>query len=214
MDQQCKATAGASQFWQKALTSLRRLPTTAWIILGLFLVAATLMAFHTAFVAPDAMLRLKVQHNLRSGQLSVWVDGKAEYSGKLAGTVKRKFGLIPEVQGSLSETLLVSSGKHQVRIQVLSDDGSVQEDTIAGEFAPNAQRILAVVARHGSISLTWQGVEPSMAESVSSNNGWLGRYAGSLMMTVVGSVVSALAGYMIRELPKQIASRRGNVPEA
>lgn len=53
-----------------------------------------------------------------------------------------------------------------------------------------------------------------MTDSSASATGWFSRYTGSLMMTVAGSIVSALAGYVIRELPKQIASRRGEAPEA
>jgi hypothetical protein len=41
---------------------------------------------------------------LRGGQISVWVDGELAYSGSLVGNSKRRFGLIPAVQGSLSET--------------------------------------------------------------------------------------------------------------
>jgi hypothetical protein len=179
------------------------------LILGLFLFAAALMAIHVTLVARDASLRLKVQHGLRSAQLSVWVDDDLVYSGKLVGTMKRKFGIIPDLQGSLSETLPVPSGTHQVRVRVASDDGSAQESMITGEFARNSQRTLAVNARRSDVSLNWQGADASVTDSSASATGWFSRYAGALMMTVAGSIVSALAGYIIRELPKQIASRRG-----
>jgi hypothetical protein len=200
--------------WQRTRLRAGRLPVTARVVLGLFLVAAALMAFRTAFVATDATLRLKVQHGLHSAQLSVWVDGELAYSGKLVGTVRRKFGIIPDLQGSVSEMLPVSSGMHQVRIRISSDDGSAQEDTIKGEFARNSQRTLAVTARRGDLSLNWQGPSVSDAEPNPSTSGWFSRYAGSLMMTVAGSIISALVGYTIRELPKHIATRRGGVPEA
>jgi len=191
-----------------------RLPITVWLILGLLIFAAALMAIHATLVARDASLHLKVQHGLRSAQLSAWVDGDLVYSGKLVGTMKRKFGIIPDLQGSLSETLPVPSGTHEVRIRVASDDGSVQESTITGEFACNSQRTLAVNARRADVSLNWQGADASVTEPPASGMGWFSRYTGSLMMTVAGSIVSALAGYIIRELPKQIASRRGEAPEA
>ena len=190
-----------------------RLPITVWLILGLFLFAAALMAIHATLGARDASLHLKVQHGLRSAQLSAWVDGDLVYSGKLVGTMKRKFGIIPDLQGSLSETLPVPSGTHEVRIRVASDDGSVQESTITGEFARNSQRTLAVNARRADVSLNWQGADASVTEPSASGMGWFSRYTGSLMMTVAGSIVSALAGYIIRELPKQIASRQGEAPE-
>ena len=202
----------AIALYQQTRTRARRLPITVWLILGLFLFAAALMAIHVTLVARDASLHLKVQHGLRSAQLSAWVDGDLVYSGKLVGTMKRKFGIIPDLQGSLSETLPVPSGTHEVRIRVASDDGSVQESTITGEFARNSQRTLAVNARRTDVLLSWQGANASVTDS--SASGWFSRYTGSLMMTVAGSIVSALAGYIIRELPKQMASRRGEAPEA
>lgn len=200
--------------YQQIRTRARRLPLTVWFILGLFIFAAALMAIHATLVAKDASLRLKVQHGLRSAQLSVWVDDDLVYSGKLVGTMKRKFGIIPDLQGSLSETLPVPSGTHQVRVRVASDDGSEQESMITGEFARNSQRTLAVNARRADVSLNWQGADASVTDPSAPSTGWFSRYTGSLMMTVAGSIVSALAGYIIRELPKQIASRRGEAPEA
>jgi hypothetical protein len=211
MDQDRTASlrARAVALYQQTRTRAMRLPITVWLILGLFLFAAALMAIHATLGARDASLHLKVQHGLRSAQLSAWVDGDLVYSGKLVGTMKRKFGIIPDLQGSLSETLPVPSGTHEVRIRVASDDGSVQESTITGEFARNSQRTLAVNARRTDVLLSWQGANASLTDSSVSATGWFSRYTGSLMMTVAGSIVSALAGYIIRELPKQIASRRG-----
>jgi hypothetical protein len=216
MDQDRTASlrARAVAVWQPTRTRARRLPITVWLILGLFLFAAALMAIHVTLVARDASLRLKVQHGLRSAQLSVWVDDDLVYSRKLVGTMKRKFGIIPDLQGSLSETLPVPSGTHQVRVRVASDDGSAQESMITGEFARNSQRTLAVNARRSDVSLNWQGADASVTDSSASATGWFSRYTGSLIMTVAGSIVSALAGYIIRDLPKQIASRRGEAPEA
>jgi hypothetical protein len=34
------------------------------------------------------------------------------------------------------------------------------------------------------------------------------------MMTVAGSIISALAGFALRELPKQMASRQAEVPKS
>jgi hypothetical protein len=213
-DRISRLRARVAAAYQQTRSGARRLPITVWLILGLFLFAAALMAIHTAFVARDASLHLKVQHGLRSAQLSAWVDGDLVYSGKLVGTMKRKFGILPDLQGSLSETLPVPSGTHQVRVRVVSDDGSAQESMITGEFARNSQRTLAVSARRNDVSLNWQGADASLTDPSASSTGWFSRYTGSLIMTVAGSIVSALAGYIIRELPKQIASHRDEAPEA
>ena len=224
MDLESKAgsRAYAAAVWQKARGQFARLPVTARVMLGLFLLAALLMAMHTAYWGKDASLRLKVQHSLRSGQISVWVDSELAYSGNLVGSSKRKFGLIPVVQGSLSETLPVATGTHQIKIQVVSDGGA-RESTINGDFAHDGQRALSVIASHDDLFLNWQtsnsqslNSQPQPVGAVSSDTGqgWFSRYAGTLMMTVAGSIISALAGFALRELPKHLVSRQGAVPKS
>ncbi|HVO82206.1 MAG TPA: hypothetical protein VMT28_15835 [Terriglobales bacterium] len=203
----------ARAVWQKARVWATGVPAKAWVVLGFFLGAALLMAVHTAVTAKDANLRLKVQHSFRSADLSVWVDGDLEYSGKLNGYSRRHSGRIPDSpQGSLSETLPVSSGTHQVRVRVASDDGSVQEDTISAGFSRNSQRTLAVNARHSDLELSWQGESSAVAEA-SSESGWMGRYAGTLLLTIAGSIISALTGYAIKELPAHIRARQNAAPK-
>jgi len=209
-----RAHAGA--VWQKARVQFARLPATARVMVGFFLLAALLMALHTAFSGRDASLRLRVQHSLRSGQLSVWVDGDLAYSATLVGNAKKKFGLIPSVQGSLSETLPIATGTHRIKVQVASDTG-VQENTIDGDFTHNQQETLSVNAGKADLSLNWQSLngqltETGASESSSGSKGWFSRYAGTLMMTIAGSIISALTGFALRELPKQIASRQADGP--
>jgi hypothetical protein len=198
----------AGALWRRATAQLLRIPITARVLLGFLLLAGILMAVYIALAGKDASLRLRVQHGFRTAQLSVWIDGDLVYSGKLIGAPARKFGLLPgSIQGSLSETFPISSGDHQLRVRIVSDDGVTQENSIKGDFTRNSQRTLSVNARRNDISLNWQGSEMTGAESASASTGWFSRYAGTLLMTVAGSIVSALTGYMIRELPKQIGSR-------
>jgi hypothetical protein len=199
--------------WQRARGQFVRLPATARVMLGLFLLAALLMALHTAFSGKDASLRLKVQHSLRSAQLSVWVDGDLTYSESLVGITKRKFGLIPEVQGSLSKTLLVTPGTHQIKVQIDSD-GNLWENAISGDFVHDRQRTLSVNANRTNVSLNWQATAAAGSESSPSGNVWFSRYAGTLMMTVAGSIISALTGFALKELPKQTVFRQGAAPKA
>ena len=219
MDLESKAgsRARAIAVWQKARGQFARVPATARVMLVLFLLAAFLMAMHTAYWGKDASLRLKVQHSLRGGQISVWVDGELAYSGNLVGNSKRKFGVIPTVQGSLSETLPVATGTHQIKVQVVSDSG-VRESTVIGDFTHNGLRALSVIASRDDLSLNWQALnsQPQAVGAVSSatGQGWFSRYAGTLMMTVAGSIISALAGFALRELPKHLVSRQAAVPKS
>src|SRR6266849_4882348 len=189
---------------------LARLPAKAQIVLGLFLFAAVLMALHTASTGKDASLHLTLQHGFRSADVSLWIDGDLAYSGKRKGSTKRKFGLLPgAVQGSLSEILPVSAGTHQIRVLIQSEDGSTQQDSLTGDFARNSERELSVSARPNGLALAWQA---SNASGPSSGSGWFARYAGALCLTIGGSIISAITGFALRELPAHIRARENAEP--
>jgi len=183
-----------------------RLSPTARVMFGLFLFAALLIALHAALSAKDASLRVTVQHGFRNGDISLWIDGDLAYSGKLTGSAKKKFGLIAgAVQGNLSEILPVSAGIHQIRVQVRSDGGSSQQNTVVADFAANTERKLAVSTRPGNLSLVWQG---TAAAAPSSGSNWFAHYASAIFLTIGGSIVSGLTGFALRELPAHIRSRQ------
>lgn len=185
-----------------------RLPLTARVVLSFFLVAAFLLALYTALSVKDSTLRIKVQHGFRSAQLSVWVDEDRVYNQALSGSTRKRFGLISEIQGTLCDSIAVQSGSHQVRVRVTTEDGSSQEETTTGDFPSHGQRTLAVNARRSDISLDWQVMESTASvEPTTLSGSWMSRYAGTLLMTVAGSIVSALTGYMLKVLPKHLTSR-------
>ncbi|HZQ96433.1 MAG TPA: hypothetical protein VFA67_15595 [Candidatus Sulfotelmatobacter sp.] len=207
--------ARAALLDQQVRTWIKQVPAKARILLGLFLVAAILMAVHTALTAKDASLHLKLQHSFRSAQLSVWVDDEMSYSGHITGATKKKFGVIPTdaQQGSLSQIIPVRSGTHKVRVRIEPEDAAMQEDSITGDFAGNTERTLSVTARRNGVSIAWQGSSAAPAEA-SSGFTWLSRYAASLFLTITGSIMSALAGYAIRELPARLRSDPDSAPKA
>ncbi len=145
--------------------------------------------------------------------MSVWVDGDLTYSGQITGALHKRFGLIPDsVQRTWSQRVPVSPGKHLIRVRMASDDGSVQENAISGEFVRNGERELAVSERHSSLLLSWHINSSGVADG--SSGFGLGRYASTLFLTLAGSIVSALTGYVIKELPKQIGSRQEAAPKS
>jgi len=123
--------------------------------------------------------------------------------------------LIPtdSVQGSLSQIIPVRSGQHEVRVRIEPDDATMQEDGISGDFAPNSERELSVSARQSRLSLSWLGTSIAPAET-SSSFGWFLRYGGSFLLTIGGSIISALTGYAIKELPARLRSTSESVPKA
>jgi len=197
----------AESVYQQARKWAARVPGKARIVLGLFLIAAVLMAVHTAFTAKDASLHLKVQHGFRDARVSLWVDDELAFSGRVTGSVKKRFGLIPTdlMQGSLSQIIPVRSGQHKVRVKIEPDDAAGQEDSVSGNFSSNAERTLLVTARHSSLLLSWQGSGGAPVET-SSIFTWFSRYAGSFFLTITGSIMSAVAGHVLKELPGRLGS--------
>lgn len=196
----------------KAKEWFDRLPVTGRVVVGIAAAVALLLSVYGIFGGRNAALRLKVEHSFRSAQLQVWVDDDCVYSGRLVGTLKKKYGLFGEyVQGGLSETVAVPSGSHKVKVRVTADDGTVQEDTTDAAFSRDTQRTLSVVARHSNISLDWQGSAASLPEAPDAppaNSGWFARYAGTVILAAIGSIVSALTGYAVRELPAYLRTRQ------
>jgi hypothetical protein len=214
MDSQQKPSIGdrASKISHSSRAWISDLSFTARIMFGLFFFAALLVALHTALSTKDASLHLTVQHSFRSADISLWIDGDLAYSGKLTGSIKKKFGLIAgSVQGSLSEIVPVSSGIHQIRVQVQPEGGTSQQNTVTGDFAANTERKLSISARPGSLSLAWLG---STTPAPSSGSSWFAHYASALFLTIGGSIVSAITGFALRELPGHIRSRQDSAVKA
>jgi hypothetical protein len=207
MDQDKPADNSEGSLWQNTRRRLARVPLKFWVVLALSALAATLLALHSAHADKSASLHIKVQHGFRNGELSVWVDGERASSDKLTGYVRKKFGLIPEsVQGSFSRTVPVAPGNHQIRVEVSGDDGFNQEETISADFVRNTERSLAIATRRGDIVLSWQGTGSVPVEN-SSGLAWLSRYASTLLVTIAGSIISALTGFAVREVPAYIRKR-------
>ena len=199
--------ANAGIVWQQARQAATRVPMKARVVLGLFLVAAVVLAAYSGLTAKDSSLHLKVLHSFHNAQVSVWVDSDLAYSGTIAGSTKKRFGILPtdSVQGTLSQIIPVRSGQHTVRVRIASDDAASQDDTISGNFASNSERDPVVSARRSGLSFSWQGSGSAAAET-SSSFLWFSRYAGSLLLTIAGSIISALTGFAIKELPGRLRS--------
>ena len=213
MDQEriAEIRARAQALLADAKARLAKVPVKIQVIGGLLLLAAVFMAIYTVMGSHDATLRLKVQHSFRSAGLQVFVDDDRVYSGKLVGSSKKKLFFGDSVQGNLSETLHVPSGSRRVRVRVTADDGTIQEDTINAEFSRNAEHTLSVVARRSDVALSWQGTPVSVPDPPPASPGWFSRYASALFLTAAGSIISALTGYAVKELPGHLRSRQTTV---
>ena len=185
----------------------------AYVAGGLCLLVVLLVGLHTVLSAKKATLRVHVQHNFRTARLEVSVDGETAYSGKLTGNMHKRFGLVPEgIQGSWSQSIPVTAGQHRISVRVVGDDGSDHVENTAAKFVNDGERELLVVARHTDLATTWAGNSSSSSPSLAaipsdSQPNWFNRYASTLFLTVAGSIVSALSGFAIREIPGWLRSR-------
>jgi hypothetical protein len=202
----------SSRAWERLWMRAVKAPKEFWVIGALCLLVLVLVGLHTVFSKKTAILRVRVQHSFRTAQIMVQVDDETAYSGKLTGTMHRKFGLLPEgISGSWSQGIPVTAGRHRVSVRVVGDDGSDHVDNTAATFPKGGERELDVVARHADLSANWSGggnaVSAGPATLAESQPSFFSRYASGFLLTIAGSIVSALSGYAIREIPARLRAK-------
>ena len=89
---------------------------------------------------------------------------------------------------------------------------TMQKDSISCHFGRDTQRDLSVSAQQNGLSLSWLGTNISPAET-SSSFGRFSRYAGSLLLTIGGPIVSAVTGYAIEKLPARFRHASESAPK-
>lgn len=200
--------ASAQAALQRAIALIRKHP---YGFVGGTALAVFIIAFLPHLVGASASLKVQMQHSFRSAQVSVWVDGDLACSEHLTGSQRRRFGLLPAgIGGNFSRLLQVSTGRHTVKVRVTSDEGYDNTGSITGDFPADSEISLQVRPRSsGDLDMNWQGMSTMPADS---GPAWYMKYAGSLLMTAVGSLVSALMAYVVRELPNLL--RRTSAPKA
>ncbi len=110
---------------------------------------------------PDvARLAVSFEHSLKQGSLQVCVDDEVVIEQALDSRVTRKVLSVRFRKGSLTDSLDLAPGKHEVRVRVAWDD-NVKTESIWANFEPGKVRTLK--ARLGGfagirtgLSLEWQ----------------------------------------------------------
>ncbi|HET7292925.1 MAG TPA: serine/threonine-protein kinase [Vicinamibacteria bacterium] len=101
-----------------------------------------LVAAPAAAREPPAQLAVDFEHSLEQGTLRVWVDDALVVEADLDSRVTKKVVVLRSRKGRVEETLELSPGTHEVRVQVAWDD-NVKTKHIAGHFASGAIRRLS-----------------------------------------------------------------------
>ncbi len=174
------------------------LPRRVHILLYSGIVIVIAVGGYTIFFAESAKLRIVCQHNFRSAELSVWVDGKAAYHG--ASTSKKRLGVFQTSQGTLSKVLLVASGSHTVQVQVSApSEGFLQSQTTTAELYSKRETVLIVNAgRHAPLSVSVLSAAAS-GERPQSSSGSGPKVGSSILFAVLWSTISATIGFLVQE---------------
>jgi hypothetical protein len=208
---------GLSRFVAEARARLSsvgwHLSPRAGLALGLGLVAAVLLGISAFLILPSATLQLVCRHEFRSADITVSIDGEVVHTATMTGAVRKKFGgVVERTEGTYARTLPVSAGRHVVSVQ-LRAQGYDRTRSIEGEFSRGKESTLSVDSGRG-LSLAWRsaGGGASGAEPASSSSSWFG-YAGSIMMTVLGSIVSASIGVLVQDFLRARKARLNETGE-
>jgi serine/threonine-protein kinase len=108
-------------------------------------------------VVPSGQLEIVVQHSLRSGLVTVWVDDEQVLEETLEGRVTRKVLNLRQYKGTTSQSLAVAPGERVIRVEVQGDSFSASR-RIRGTFESGVTRRLVVEAGgllKKDLTLTW-----------------------------------------------------------
>ncbi len=171
--------------------------------------ALVLLGISGLLSLPSATLRLVCRHDLRSADITVSIDGAVLHTGTVTGASRKWFGVLEKTEGSYSAILPVSSGRHVVVVR-LRAPGYDRTRSIQGDFRRGQESTLTVDAGR-DLSLAWRDPGGAgAAEPASASSSWL-KYAGSILLTIFGSIVSASIGVLVQDF---LRSRKARLAEA
>jgi serine/threonine-protein kinase len=107
--------------------------------------------------AKPASLSVHMEHHLKSGSVRVWLDNKVVVEESLDARITRKVLFLTVRKGLVEESLEVTPGRHELRVQVKWDN-NVEMKRITGSFRAGTTRQLEVrISRlGGDLSLEWK----------------------------------------------------------
>jgi serine/threonine protein kinase len=105
----------------------------------------------------EGALDIQIQHRFAEARASVWLDDRLIYTRSLHGDTKTRALLFRRVEGRESETIVVPTGKHKVRVRIQSAaDHYDQSKTVDGAFTRHKQNTLEIVCgkKPGDLQIT------------------------------------------------------------
>lgn len=195
-----KSFSRMGSFFSSVWRGYRALPRRVHLLLysGILIVVA--FGGYSIFFAESAKLRIVCQHNFRSAELSVWVDGKARYHGTINTTSKKRLGVFQTSQGSVSKVFLVPAGSHTVQVQVSApNEGFLQSQSTTAELYDKRETVLIINAgRRTPLSVSVLSAA-GPGEQTQSSSGSAPKLGSSILFAVLWSTISATIGFLVQE---------------
>jgi hypothetical protein len=201
------ADAAAPSRWRALRLGFRKMPL--WTRYGAItiLLIAIIFVVYAAIPIEQAHLQLICQHNFRSAQLSVLVDGSVVYSSNVNVAAKKRLGILPKGQSGpeiFSKLIDVPTGRHVVQIRMSApDDGFDQARSAAADFTSDRESILQVNAtRRNTLAVNFDGATTSaVATNASStpDSHPLPKNGITIVFSILGTMLSASISFLVQE---------------
>lgn len=194
-------------------TGYRKLPArTRMIVLAGAILSAAAAGY--VMLRPSSVdVQLTVRHPFRNGDMTIAIDGENAYSGHLSAKPKKKLLIMDRVEGSFAKTFALRPGTHTVEVHIRSA-AYAYDQSVKRSFDAAAGRggTLVVSAVNGAdLTMNWLPV-PAIGEESSSPA--LLATANSLLLTALGTVLSATVGFLVQEFLKSRRAAAAPAPAA
>jgi len=189
------AAGRAAPTWKRVVQWIPPKARLAVLVGFLVLIA---LAVYTSLTSGSSTLHLVCRHNLRTAELSVFIDSKLSYTEQISGSAKKRFGIFARrVEGTFSKSLVVPSGDHVVQVHLSSAaDGFDQTKRVGINLLPGKEATVLITAQRSGMSLVYQGPRVGPAKDTGSD---YYSFVRSILVTVIGSAASAGIGFIVQE---------------
>jgi hypothetical protein len=201
------ADAAAPSLWRALRLGFRKMPL--WTRYGAItiLLIAIIFVVYAAIPIEQAHLQLICQHNFRSAQLLVLVDGSVVYSSNVNVAAKKRLGILPKGQSGpeiFSKLIDVPTGRHVVQIRMSApDEGFDQARSAVADFTSDHESILQVNAtRRNTLAVNFDGATTSaVATNASStpDSHPLPKNGITIVFSILGTMLSASISFLVQE---------------
>jgi hypothetical protein len=190
-----------SSRWRTLRRRFKKMPRWTRIGAITILLVFALAAVYAFSPTETARLQIICQHNFRSAQLSVLVDGAQVYGGGL--NTKKRLGILPK--GGLgvetfSKVISVPTGRHVVQVRINAPgEGFDQARSAAADFTPERESIISINAtRRNALAVSLEGASVVSASTASEPHA-IPKSGITILFSILGTMLSASISFLVQE---------------